>query len=97
MKMGMSIDGMILKGENQNTQRKTCPNATWCTTHLTRADLGSNPWLCSERSADLGTDHKSLSKHQSVLCLLLVSCTQQESRVKNRIVYGFKPFQAQCT
>lgn len=35
--------------ENQITQRKTCPNATFSTTHPTQTALGVNSGLCVEK------------------------------------------------
>ena len=34
---------MILTGGNRNTGRIICLSATFCTTNLTRTDMGSNP------------------------------------------------------
>jgi hypothetical protein len=48
-----SHGGMILTGERQRNERKTCPIAILSTTNLTWTDLG----LCGER---LMTNHLSL-------------------------------------
>jgi hypothetical protein len=55
----MSVEshgGMILTGENWRTWRKTCPNATLSTTHLSWTDLGVNPGFHGGRPA---TNHLS--------------------------------------
>jgi hypothetical protein len=41
--------GMILTGENQRTQRKSCLSVTLSTTIPTWTDLGPNPGICSDR------------------------------------------------
>jgi hypothetical protein len=41
-----SIVAVILKGENRNTQRKTCSIVTSSIANLTRTDVESNPGLC---------------------------------------------------
>jgi hypothetical protein len=60
-----SDGGMILKGENRKTRKRTCPNATLSTTNPTWIEPGANPGLRVERPAtnDLshGTALKSLT------------------------------------
>jgi hypothetical protein len=46
-----SIAGMILTGENQMTQRETCPSDTLSTTNFIWTALGVNPGLCDEKLA----------------------------------------------
>jgi hypothetical protein len=47
---------MLLKVENRNTRRRTCPSANYSPTDLTGTELGSNPGLGGETPAnnDLG-------------------------------------------
>jgi hypothetical protein len=53
-----SYGGMIRRGKNLRTQRKTCPSATLSTTHLTWTDEGTNLGLCSERLANMNVSHE---------------------------------------
>jgi hypothetical protein len=46
-----SDGGMILTGEPKNSEKKTCPSATLCTTNPTWTDPGAKPGLCGERPA----------------------------------------------
>jgi hypothetical protein len=43
-----SHGGMILTGENQRTQGKTCPSATLFTINIIWTDPGANLDLCGE-------------------------------------------------
>ena len=43
--------------ENQSTQKKTCPCATWSTTNHTRSGLDSNPYFHGERPATNCLNH----------------------------------------
>jgi hypothetical protein len=48
---------MILRGENQRTQRKTCSSATLSTTSHIWTDLGANTRLCGERPVTDSLSH----------------------------------------
>jgi hypothetical protein len=43
-----SIGGMLLRGENRSTQRRTCPIAGLSTINFTYSGLGSNAVFCHE-------------------------------------------------
>lgn len=50
---------MIGTKEKWNTRRKNCPSATISTTNPTRTGLGSNPGLCSDRTATNRLNHST--------------------------------------
>lgn len=45
---------MLLRVENRNTRRRTCPSANYSTTDLTGTELGSNSVLGEETPANNG-------------------------------------------
>jgi hypothetical protein len=73
---------MILAGENQRTQRKTCPSATLSTTNHTWIDLGANLGLHDERPATnrLCNGTAIFTIYSVILILLLISHLYLELR-----------------
>ena len=53
---------MILIGENRGIGRKTCQNATLCTTNVSRIGLVLNPDLSVERQATDRQSHGTASE-----------------------------------
>ena len=45
---------MLLKVEERNTRRRTCPSASYSTTYLTGTELESKPGLGEETPANNG-------------------------------------------
>jgi hypothetical protein len=52
-----STGGMVLTGENLNTQSNTCSSANLCNIYLTQTDLVLKPGLRGEMSATNRLDH----------------------------------------
>lgn len=52
---------MVLTGENQSTQRSTCPTATLSTTNLARTGLGSNLDLHGKRPRSNHASHDTVT------------------------------------
>jgi len=61
-----SKDGRIKTGENQSTQRKTCPNGILSITYSTWTGLKLNLGLCDEKPAFNCLNHGCVCVHQEL-------------------------------